>query len=142
MSVSNKSLSLLVRTARVAPFAICAIVCIAYIESVYSLYTEYFIVCDNEDCILNHRISEFIACYVLRYDWVIDTILIMLSFGLKMCIWNKLCVSYLMINIWERYYLDRVELYPEQIYFICGINIAVCVFLIAMGIRQRMKNKC
>lgn len=122
---------LLIQIGKILPFVICAIVMFAYIESVISLlccdYIKY------GDCILlNTRISFAINEFI-EYDWQMLAVLVITSFAVETCAWNKLACLYLLVNLVEKSYFD-FELEPTYIYVICLANIVVAGYLTYKGL--------
>lgn len=124
---------ILIRLGKVIPFVICAIILVSYCESVYALtindYIEF-----NDGIYLNKPISWFIGEY-FKYDIASLFIIVVLSFAIETCFWNKLACLYLGINLYEKYYFPTIELYEEYIYAICLVNICICGLLVYKGIK-------
>lgn len=137
MNVITTSRKVLIRSAKVLPFVLCAVICLSYCESVYALTNENFSIY-NESYILDKPISFFIGS-VYTYDWYAVAFLALLSISMETCVFNKLAVVYTGLNIIERNYFVTVELYPEYIYTICIINICACVWLCWNGLRRILK---
>lgn len=128
---------LLIRTGKVLPFILCAVVLLSYIENIIALYNEDLLLYDNS-ITLNTSMSFWIA---ERFEYDLLTIFAtgVLSIATSTCIYNKLAVVYLLIQLAEKRYFITVEIYPEHIYVICILNILICVVLIYMGFIQTKK---
>ena len=126
----------LIRIGKIAPFVVCFIVGLSYAESLYALLLNDFIEF-SDGIYLNKPLSWFIGSY-FKYDIVSLFVLVILSYAIETCYWNKLACIYLGINLWEKSYLD-FELEPTTIYIICIINIVITSFLCYKGVKQIIK---
>lgn len=133
MSIVHQSRIWLIRFAKVFPFFLCAIVMLSYLEDLFALYTESYYNVDDYT-ILYKPISWFIGEYFV-YNWYTILAATIFSFAFETCWHNKACVVYLCFNAWERDYFITIELYPEYIYIICIINIAISFYLTIKGIK-------
>lgn len=134
ISVAHKARIRLIQFAKTLPFILCGIVCISYIESIYALITQSYVTF-GDFYVLHKRFSWLIGdCFV--YCWQIIFVEILLSFATETCIWNKLGIGYLCINILERDFFITIELYEEYIYAIVILNMAISGFLLYKGIKQ------
>ena len=134
MNIVKKSRTTLIRGAKVIPFVLCFIVLLSYCETIYALAAEHYCVIYNS-LTLDKPISFFIGRYFV-YNWESVAVLVILSISVKTCIWNKACLVYLSINVFERSYFVSVELYPVYIYSICIANAIVALVLIYGGFKQ------
>ena len=118
----------LIQLGKAMPFVVVFIVSIDYCESIIATMTCDYVAIGN-NVVLNTPIS-FIIGKIFRYDWLLVFMLFVLSFAIRACVWNKLCVLYLTLQICERYYLCKVELYENQIISIATANLIVCGLLL------------
>ena len=124
---------LLINVGKILPFVVCFIVLISYIENVYALTTEDYMYY-NGYYVLNKQVSNFIGS-IFEYNIQTLTVLLLVSFAISTCIYNKLACLYLGINLLEKSYFD-FELEPTTIYIICLANIVVAGYLTFKGLRM------
>lgn len=122
----NKVRRLLIRIGKVLPFVVCFLICINYAESLFSLTTKRFIIYDGIT-LLYTPISFFIGHY-FEYNVQMLVVLVIISFAVETCLYNKLACLYLFVNLIEKSYFD-FELEPATIYIICAVNIIVSGYL-------------
>lgn len=137
MSIANKARFFLIRLAKILPFMICFIVFISYTETCLSLATSNLEEW-NEYVVPYKYVSWWIAQY-FEYDWTAMVVLIVLSISVETCLWNKLAILYLCLNLYEKYFFSDIELYEEYIYAIAVTNMAICAFLCYKGIKTLTK---
>ena len=121
----------LIRIGKVSPFVVCFIVGLSYVEDIYALLFNNFVEF-SDGIYLEKPVSWFIGNY-FKYDIASLIFLVVLSFAIQTCIFNKLACGYLGVNLWEKSYLD-FELEPTYIYIICIANIIVAGYLTIKGI--------
>ena len=130
----NKIRFFLINIGKTLPFVLCAIVFISYSECIYALITEDFV--EYGDCVtLNKPISWAIG-NLFEYNIQALFVITVLSFAIKTCIYNKLAIIYLFVNLWEKSYFMTVELYIEQVYIIVIANIIISSFFVYKGIKM------
>ena len=127
---------LLINVGKILPFVVCFIVLISYIENVYSLTIEDYMYYDGY-YVLNKQVSNFIGS-IFEYNIQTLAVLVLISFAISTCIYNKLACCYLGINLAEKSYFD-FELEPTYIYIICLANIIVAGYLTYKGIKILLK---
>ena len=138
-SFFNKSRRTLIRLGKMLPFIICSIVLIGYTESLIALIREDYLIQDG--CVsLNTPISFWIAKKVM-YDWIVITVVTIISFAIQTCYWNKLAIIYLALQLMVKYYTEQVILEQEQVYIIIAINILLSGFFTFKGLYLLFKNK-
>lgn len=135
----TKARILLIRLGKLSPFLVCFLVLISYIENLYALIFDEYILFDNA-LVLYKPISNFIGDY-FEYNLITVILLIVISIAVETCIWNKLCIAYLAIQLYEKHFFVSVELYKETILLIVCANIAVIVVLLYNGIKQICKTQ-
>ena len=123
----------LINTGKMLPFLICVVVFVSYAESTFALATSDFLATDDA-IILNKPFSWLIAEY-FRYNIVTVVVMARLSYAINTCVWNKLVLLYLLIQLYEKEYFLTVELDALTIYIICIANILVCALFIYKGIK-------
>lgn len=126
----------LIQIGKIAPFVVCFVVFISYAEDVYSLMFDRYVEF-SDGVYLRKDLSWFIGNY-FKYDLATLSFLVVLSYAIETCYWNKLVCLYLGINLLEKSYLD-FELEPTTIYIICIANIVVCTYLCYKGLRLLIK---
>ena len=124
----------LIRTGKMLPFFICALVLISYAESVFAMATSDFLYYDDM-VIPNKPISWLIGAY-FEYNVQMLIVLCIISVAIETCIWNKLACLYLGINLLEKSWFASHE-YEVTIYIcVCVVNIVVCAWLCWKGIQK------
>ncbi len=127
----------LIRMGKVAPFFVCAIVLVSYIEDVLSLTFNHYMQFDD-GVYLSKPVSWFIAQY-FKYDIMTVFVLTVISISIETCVFNKLACIYLLVNLIEKSFFD-FEMEPSEIYCICIVNIIISGWLVHKGIKMT-KNK-
>ena len=123
---------LLINVGKILPFVVCFIVLISYVENVYALTIEDYMYYDGY-YVLNKQVSNFIGS-IFEYNIQTLAVLVLISFAISTCVYNKLACLYLGINLLEKSYFD-FELEPTTIYIICLANIIVAGYLTIKGIK-------
>ena len=123
---------LLINVGKILPFVVCFIVLISYIENIYALTIEDYMYYDGY-YVLNKQVSNFIGS-IFEYNIQTLAVLVLISFAISTCVYNKLACLYLGINLLEKSYFD-FELEPTTIYVICLANIIVAGYLTIKGIK-------
>ena len=137
--LAYKARHVLVMLAKLLPFALCAIVCVAYIENIASLsIQDYYI--GKDGVTLHTPISWWIAD-LYEYNWYAIILCIVLAIAMSTCIWNRLAVLYLALHLLFKRYIETIELEEYQIYLLCLINILINVILIYKGLKQWLTFK-
>ena len=126
----------LIQIGKIAPFVVCFVVFISYTEDVYSLMFDKYVEF-SDGVYLRKDLSWFIGNY-FKYDLATLSFLVVLSYAIETCIYNKLACVYLGINLLEKSYFD-FELEPTYIYIICLANIIVASYLTIKGIKILLK---
>lgn len=133
MSIVYKARVYLIRFSKVFPFALCFIVLLSLIETLYALYIGDFVLYDGS-LTPNTPIAWFIARY---YEFGVYSLILALVFAISFetCIYNKESIGYLTIFSGQQLYFSSIELYPEYIYLICIINIIISAFFVWKALR-------
>ena len=125
---------LLIRLGKISPFLITFIVFISYVESLLALMTnslaEY-----NGEVVLYKPISWAIASY-FEYDMCVVGLLTILAIAIETCIWNKLALLYLFVQLIEKGLLAHVMLDLWAYYIIVITNAFISLVLTLKGIRN------
>ena len=129
----HKTRILLIELGKILPFVVCTLVLISYVESIYSLATQNYVLYDNY-LVLNKQISWAVGKY-FEYNLTTVVIMLVISIAVETCIWNKMSILYLSVQLLEKEYLSDVELYVENVFLIVIANIVICCFLIWKGLK-------
>ena len=125
---------LLIRLGKISPFLITFLVFISYVESLLALMTnslaEY-----NGEVVLYKPLSWVIASY-FEYDMYVVALLTILAISIETCIWNKLALLYLFIQLIEKGLLAHVMLDLWVYYIIVITNVLISIVLTLKGIRN------
>ena len=133
VSVAHRTRIALIRIGKTLPFIVCSIVFVSYLENIISLINENYIIYDGY-AILNKPISYFIGSY-FEYNALFLSFLIVVSFAIETCIYNKLAIFYLAINLYEKSFFTN-HIYENNIYYIVAIiNSLICAFFCYKGIK-------
>ena len=136
-SLITKTRVTLIQIGKIAPFVVCFVVFISYTEDVYSLMFDRYVEF-SDGVYLQKDLSWFIGNY-FKYDLATLSFLVVLSYAIETCFYNKLACLYLGINLIEKSYLD-FEIEPTYIYIICLANILVAWYLTLKGLRILIKQ--
>lgn len=130
---------LLIELGKVLPFVVCGIVLISYIESLVALIREDFLIYEDS-MVLNKPLSWMIAQW-FEYNLVTIVIMSIISVAIETCVWNKITIAYLTLQLIGKNYSLMVELYLEDIYLIVITNILTSGLLTYKGINQLITKK-
>lgn len=116
-----------------APFVIVAIVTLSNTEALYSLLTEQYAEYNGE-IVYYKPISWFIGNYFkLSIAWV--AALAVLSVGVEACFWNRACVAFLAVILWQKdFFLENTI---NETYFAAVLiaNSTIVTLLVIKGIK-------
>lgn len=133
IGIAHRTRIALIRFGKTFPFVVCAIVLISYLENINSLANEDFIIYDGY-AIPNKPISYLIGSY-FEYNALFLSFLTIVSFAIETCIYNKLAIFYLAINLYEKSYFAN-HIYDNNIYYIVAIiNAIICALFCYKGIK-------
>ena len=125
---------LLIRLGKISPFLITFLVFISYVESLLALMTnslaEY-----NGEVVLYKPLSWAIASY-FEYDMYVVAFMTILAISIETCIWNKISLLYLFIQLIEKGLLAHVMLDLWAYYIIVITNALISLVLTLKGIRN------
>ena len=125
---------LLIRLGKISPFLITFLVFISYVESLLALMTnslaEY-----NGEVVLYKPLSWAIASY-FEYDMYVVALMTILAIAIETCIWNKIALLYLFVQLIEKGLLVHVMLELWAYYIIVITNALISIVLTLKGIRN------
>lgn len=125
---------LLIRLGKSLPFIITFLVSISYIESAWALATNSLAEFNGE-VVLYKPISWFIASY-FEYNIYILGLVVVISLAVETCIWNKLAILYLIVQLVEKEWLKHVVLDESVAHLLIAINILASLFLVYKGLKS------
>ncbi len=124
---------LLIRFGKAIPFILSFVVCVSYIECLMAMFTDNIVVYDNY-AIPYTPISYKLAS-IFEYDWMTILAITILSYAVETCVWNKIGIAYLAVQLAFKNYIANFELEPTTIYIICLANIIIAGYLTIKGIK-------
>jgi len=116
-----------------APFVIVAIVTLSNIEALYSLLTEQYAEYNGE-IVYYKPISWFIGDY-FKLSIACIFALFVLSFGVEACAWNRACIAFLAVVLWQKdFFLEHII---DETYFAVVLiaNSTIGVLLVFKGLK-------
>ena len=120
-----------------APFVIVAIVTLSNAEALYSLLTEQYAEYNGE-IVYYKPISWFIGNYFkISIAWIVA--LFVLSFGVEACIWNRACIAFLTVVLWQKdFFLEHTI---DETYFAIVLiaDSTIGALLVIKGIKILLK---
>lgn len=135
MNMVTSARRMLVRTAKLSPFILCFLVLISYVENLYAIFTENYIVYDDY-LIYNTPISFAIAMR-MEYDVLLMILATIASMAIEACIYNLLATTYLWLNLYQRYALWEYGAFDDATYLVViFINIIFLTWITYKGINQ------
>lgn len=127
----------IIRIGKYAPFFIVAIVTISNMETLYSIIAERYCTFDGMT-IYFKPISWWIGeRFELDIAWV--AALAVLSVGVEACIWNRTCIAFLDIVLWQKdFFLEHTI---DETYFsvVLIVNSTIGTLLVIKGIKILLK---
>lgn len=129
--MSQKVRIVLIHVGKIVPFLICFLVLISYSEDLFAMTKDDY-VSFHSYVIPNKPISWFIGSY---FEYNVQTLVIItiISYAIQACKWNKLAISYLAFQLYEKDYFNT-HIYDNNVYyFVIAINIAIALFFVYMG---------
>lgn len=132
----HKARILLIELGKVSPFIVCFIVLISYIESIYAILFDKFVLYDDY-YVLNKPISWFLGTY-FEYNLTTIVILLVISISTETCKWNKISIFYLLSQLMIKNYIQDFELDIAFVYTIIVVNIIICCFLCYKGFKMKI----
>lgn len=117
--IANGFRRLLIRVGKSLPFVACAFLLEHYFECMLAIVSNDYVMYDGS-VILNTPVSFFIGSHI-EYNIQTLVVLVIISFAIETCIYNKLACLYLGVNLIEKSYFSSIEL---CIAYICAIALA------------------
>lgn len=121
----------LINLAKSLPFVVCFLVLISFTECAFAFATNDIIIYDDY-AILNKPISWAIGNHC-EYNKQMIFIMIVLSFAMRTCKWNKLAIAYLTFQLYEKDYFNTHICDNNVYYFVIATNIAIALFFVYTG---------
>lgn len=116
-----------------APFIIVAITIISNIEALYAMMFKVYVYYD-ESAIYYKPISWWIGLrFELTIAWV--AALAIMSVGVEACIWNRACIAFLAIMLWQKDYFLGHTIDETLFGVVLIINSATGVLLVFKGLK-------
>ena len=129
---------LLIRFGKAIPFILSFVVCISYAECIIAIATDNMVVYD--DFAIPYTPVSYKLASIFEYDWMTMLATTILSYAVETCVWNKIGITYLAVQLAFKNYIADFELEPTTIYIICIVNIIVAGYLTYKG-TQILINK-
>lgn len=130
MSYANSARRLLINSGKLLPFALCFILSVSYSETLVAVVTENFLEYEGY-IVLNTPISFSIA-KVFRYDWLIMTLVFVISLAIEVCKWNMYASMYLAVHLLEKHYFS-FEMEMGSIAVVAGLNFIISAYFVYKG---------
>lgn len=130
--ITHRTRILLIKVGKILPFLLCSLVMISYFENFVSLMTQDFVQY-GDYYVLRKPISWFIGRY-FEYNIQMLLVIVIISFAIQTCIYNKLACAYLAINLYEKSYFLTHEFENEIYYIVAIVNVLICAFFCYKGI--------
>lgn len=137
MNIAKTSRRILINVGKVLPFAICSIVLLSYIETLYNVCNEQYAFYDGY--ITPSKALSYNIGRLFEYDIGLVSITLVISIAIETCLWNKATAIYLFFNLSEKYYFANKEVYKEWVCTICVFNILTCTYLLYNGVKKLKK---
>lgn len=117
----------LINIAKVFPFVLCFIVGIEYAETLFSSVLSHY--CMYGSIVIPFTPLSFnVACF-WEYDYMGVVIMLVLSYSLETCCWNKYANYYLFGNLVEKHsFTMPLEIYAINI--ICVLNLILIIWIL------------
>lgn len=116
-----------------APFFIVAIVVLSNTEAIYSILAERYATFDGM-VVYYKPISWWIGeGFELSIAWIFA--LFVLSFGVEACVWNRACIAFLAVVLWQKdFFLEHTI---DETYFAVVLiaNSTIGTLLVIKGIK-------
>lgn len=129
--IAYRTRFILIEIGKHLPFVICGVVFVSYVENLCSLITCDYLVYESS-IILNKSVSWWIGSF-FEYNLITVALMFIVGFAVETCLHNKLASTYLLLQLIEKDYFAKVELYKETIYVIVIINVAISGYFAYKG---------
>ena len=124
---------LLIRFGKTIPFVLSFVVCVSYAECIIAMATDNMVV--YEDFAIPYTPVSYKLASIFEYDWMTILATTILSYAVETCVWNKIGIAYLAVQLAFKNYIADFELEPTYIYIICAANILVAGYMTYKGTR-------
>ena len=124
---------LLIRFGKAIPFVLSFVVCVSYAECIIAIAFDNMVVYD--DFAIPYTPVSYKLASIFEYDWMTILATTILSYAVETCVWNKIGIAYLAVQLAFKNYIANFELEPTTIYIICVVNIVVAGYLTYKGIK-------
>lgn len=124
---------LLIRFGKAIPFVLSFVVCVSYAECIIAIASDNIVVYD--DFAIPYTPVSYKLASIFEYDWMTILATTILSYAVETCVWNKIGIAYLAVQLAFKNYIADFELEPTTIYIICLANIIVAGYLTYKGIK-------
>lgn len=124
---------LLIRFGKAIPFVLSFVVCVSYTECIIAMVTDNMVVYD--DFAIPYTPVSYKLASIFEYDWMTILATTILSYAVETCVWNKIGIAYLAVQLAFKNYIADFELEQTAIYLICLANIIVAGYLTYKGIK-------
>jgi len=116
-----------------APFFIVAIITLSNTETMYSIFTERYATFDGM-VVYYKPISWWIGeIFELSIAWIFA--LFILSFGVEACVWNRICIVFLFLNLCQKHYFNSHCVSEDLFGVVLFVNFVVGVSLVCKGVK-------
>ena len=132
---------LLIRFARVFPFAICVFVIVSYIEAIYSIsFSDYSFIA-SEHCFIPTKHLSWIIGNMYTYNMWTVFVALFLAVCFETCLYNRLSIVYLMLNLMQRRIFLNIEVTETTAIAVSLINIVCAMYLVYKGCKNALFAK-
>lgn len=135
--LANKSRRLLITCGKVFPFSLCAVLTVAYLESIIALATNDYIEYDGYS-VLNTPISFLIGGF-FEYNLPVALFSLVISIAIEACRWNLFACAYLLFHLFEKY-IFTFEMNCGMAACVILANLAVSGIFMIKGITIFLKS--
>lgn len=138
--IANSARRTLIQLGKVLPFAICIIVILSYIETLYALVQDDYI--HYHDCdVLNTPISFYFAKNIFEYDFFIIIVLFVTSIAIEACVYNRLAILFLAIHLLLKPQIECMEVSTTFAIIYSILTILFLLFCVLNGARLIFHEK-
>ena len=120
-----------------APFVIVLIVTLSNVETLYSVTTDRYAMFDGM-IIYYKPISWWIGeRFELSIAWIFA--LFVLSFGVEACVWNRACIAFLAVVLWQKDFFLEYTINETYFAVVLIVNSTIGTLLVIKGIKIMLK---
>mgnify|MGYP003454706220 FL=1 len=139
MNLAYKFRLFIVLLGKTIPFILMTLLLLFNIEGLYSYLNDVFIDMGG-GCIMLDKSIDWEVSYYISYDWLTMLVLLALSYGLKLCVANKMAVYFLIISLIEKTIIENVNIDISYIPYILIVNIIIISIILGLGVLQFIRN--